>query len=100
MTNRRAMSETHPDLAAEAIGWDASEYSFGSQVLLDWVCPLGHVYQATPNNRSHGTSCSYCSSRKVLAGFNDLKTLDAALAAEVVEGDPSSVTRWSHQAFC
>lgn len=93
------MSETHPALAAEAIDWDPAAISFGSQVLLDWVCPLGHVYQATPNNRSHGTSCSYCSSRKVLAGFNDLKTLDAALAAEAIEGDPSTVTRWSHQPF-
>lgn len=94
--SRKPLSETHAALAAEAVGWDPRDYSYGSQVLLDWRCPLGHVYQATPNNRSHGTTCSFCSSRQVLPGFNDLATRNPRLAAEVAEGDPTAVTEWSH----
>ena len=96
---RTPISVTHPNLAQEAVGWDPSAFSYGSQVLLDWLCPEGHVYQATPNNRSHGTTCSFCSGRRVLPGFNDLATLDPDLAGQAVGGDPHGVTRWSHQSL-
>ena len=43
-----------------------------SGLKVSWTCPLGHPYQATVNNRSNGKGCSYCSGKRVLAGFNDL----------------------------
>ena len=48
-----------------------------------WKCEKGHSYQATPNNRicSH-TGCPYCSSHKLLPGFNDLETKNPRLASE------------------
>jgi DNA-directed RNA polymerase subunit RPC12/RpoP len=97
MTLKDPISVSHPDLAAEAVGWDPATVTFGSVRMLEWRCPLGHIYPATPNNRSHGTTCSYCSNRKVLAGFNDLASKDPELAAQAVVGDPSKVTQWSHQ---
>lgn len=47
-----------------------------------WVCPLGHEYQAAVGARTvSGSDCPYCAGRKVLAGFNDLATLEPAVAA-------------------
>jgi hypothetical protein len=94
---RPSLAETHPDLAREAHGWNPRTVSFGSVKVLEWLCPEGHIYTARPNNRSHGTGCPYCSGRKVLAGFNDLATTNPALAGEVVVGDPTTVSTWSHQ---
>jgi len=47
-----------------------------------WVCSKGHKWQATINNRSNGSNCPVCSGRKVLKGFNDLKTKNPQLASE------------------
>ena len=47
-----------------------------------WRCPLGHEYQAAVGARTvNGSDCPYCTGRKVLAGFNDLATLEPAIAA-------------------
>ena len=38
-------------------------------------CPLGHSYYSSLEKRvNRGSGCPYCAKRKVLAGFNDLKT--------------------------
>lgn len=37
-----------------------------------WKCKLGHQWCASIASRSKGSSCPYCSGRKVLTGFNDL----------------------------
>lgn len=47
-----------------------------------WICPLGHSYQAKIANRANGDGCPYCAGKKVLRGFNDLKTVSPQLAAE------------------
>ena len=39
-----------------------------------WKCTNGHEYEASVGNRTRGTGCPYCSGKKVLKGFNDLKT--------------------------
>ena len=47
-----------------------------------WTCPLGHGYQAAVSARTaSGSGCPYCAGRKVLSGFNDLATLEPAVAA-------------------
>ena len=47
-----------------------------------WMCPLGHEYQAAVGARTvSGSDCPYCTGRKVLVGFNDLETLNPAVAA-------------------
>ena len=47
-----------------------------------WKCNLGHEWQATINHRNSGTSCPYCSGKKVLRGYNDLLTTNPILAVE------------------
>ena len=47
-----------------------------------WKCSKGHEWQATISNRNSGRGCPYCSSTKVLKGYNDLQTLNPTLAKE------------------
>ena len=76
-----------PQIAAE---WDAEKNKLSPQQvtaysrrIIFWRCPLGHSYSAAVMSRTaHGTGCPYCSGRKVLAGFNDLATLEPKIAAQ------------------
>ena len=47
-----------------------------------WMCMYGHEWQAKIAQRNNGTGCPYCAGRKVLKGFNDLQTVNPALAKE------------------
>ena len=52
-----------------------------------WKCEKGHEWQAyvitrTGTEKRKGTGCPYCSSRKLLPGFNDLATVYPGLAAQ------------------
>lgn len=48
-----------------------------------WHCDKGHDYQAVIASRTQrGGGCPYCAGRKVLAGFNDLATLEPTVAKE------------------
>lgn len=48
-----------------------------------WHCNLGHEWQTTVSSRTFSKSgCPYCSNRKVLAGFNDLATVEPKVAAQ------------------
>jgi hypothetical protein len=92
----RTLASTHPDLAAEAFGWDPQLVSSFSGKKLSWKCKAGHVFDATVANRTFNDSkCPYCSGSKVLAGFNDLKTLFPELALEAFEWDPTTLTAGS-----
>ena len=82
------LATTHPNLIAE---WDyegngkltPEQVSLGSGRMIRWKCKLGHAWSATTNSRAgQGSGCPYCSGNKVLPGFNDLKTVNPALAAQ------------------
>lgn len=47
-----------------------------------WKCSKGHEWQARIADRTSGNGCPYCSSNKVLSGYNDLQILNPVLAAE------------------
>ena len=47
-----------------------------------WICERGHSWRAAISARAWGSDCPYCAGRRVLAGFNDLATLDPPVAAE------------------
>ena len=50
---------------------------------MQWRCRKhGHEWTASVANRVKGTTCPYCANRKVLAGFNDLATVEPDLAQE------------------
>lgn len=48
-----------------------------------WQCELGHQWKAPIFSRTFSKKgCPYCSNRKLLVGFNDLKTLEPLVAAQ------------------
>jgi len=85
------LSKTHPKLAKEADGWDASNYTFGSAKILRWKCSKGHSYESSPTKRStRGQGCPFCSGHRLLKGFNDLATTHPEIAKEAYGWDPSN----------
>ena len=63
-------------------GLTPSDITPNSNKSVWWICGEGHEWQAKPNARSRGTGCPYCSSTKVLEGYNDLQTVNPVLAKE------------------
>ena len=47
-----------------------------------WKCKRGHEWQAVIYHRNKGVGCPYCAGKKALKGFNDLQTVNPALAEE------------------
>lgn len=48
-----------------------------------WLCRVcTHEWLASPLNRSRGTGCPVCAGRVVMAGRNDLATVNPAVAAQ------------------
>lgn len=48
-----------------------------------WLCEKDHGYYAAVSQRTqNGSDCPYCAGRKVLAGFNDLETVEPRIAAQ------------------
>ena len=87
------LSVTHPELAKEANGWDASLYTKGSKATKDWICNLGHKWQTSINSRtSNESGCPFCSGNRVLAGFNDLQTKRPDIASQAYGWDPTDFT--------
>jgi uncharacterized Zn-finger protein len=87
------LGTTHPELAKEAFGWDPQNVSKGSMKKLKWICPKGHVWESTVNQRTNRKSnCSVCDGKSVIAGINDLKTLYPEIADQAYEWDPSTLT--------
>ena len=97
----------NPKLAAE---WDdernyplrPSDVTAGANRKVWWICAKGHSWQALISSRNRGRNCPYCTGRAVLAGFNDLATLQPELAKQWdYEANqsltPKQVTVYSHR---
>ena len=93
------IATTHPELAAEANGWDTSKITAGTNVRLEWKCRLNHIWKATGNNRIQGNGCPVCANKVILVGFNDLATTNPDLASQMLTGDPTRVTAGSGKNF-
>ncbi len=90
------LSKTHPKLAKEADGWDPNEFT-GGQYRRKWKCSMGHSWEAAIASRISGNGCPYCSNQRVLPGYNDLATTNPDLAKEIIEVDPTTITRGSNR---
>ena len=88
------LATVKPEISKEADGWDPSEYlpNAGDRKL--WKCSLGHTWESTIDARSK-SGCPYCSNKKVLIGFNDLKTKFPEIAKEAYGWDPKTVVAGS-----
>lgn len=58
------------------------QVSYGSNKPIVWNGECGHTWTATPKNRGHGHGCPYCSTNKILVGFNDLASQYPDIAKE------------------
>ena len=63
-------------------GLNPDKLTYGSSKRACWVCSRGHKWEAIIADRTSGCGCPYCAGKKVLKGFNDLKTLNPDLAEE------------------
>jgi hypothetical protein len=78
---------THPKLAlefdrAKNLPFTPENILAGTNRLIWWICVLGHSFRAAGSARiQRGAGCPYCSNKAVLAGFNDLETLNPQAAA-------------------
>ena len=88
---------THPEVAAEAYGWNPVTVSKGVVKKMQWKCKdHGHIWQQNPNARtSKGLGCPYCSGKHVWPGFNDLATTHPEIAREAHNFDPTTISRGS-----
>lgn len=82
--NPKLAAQVHPDSDIKA---DEIMPNSGKSPL--WLCHFGHSWRDTTAHRSAGRGCPYCSNKRVLKGFNDLATVNPALASEV---SPNSKT--------
>jgi DNA-directed RNA polymerase subunit RPC12/RpoP len=77
-----------------------TEVSAGSKQQIWWICNKGHEWQQNPQarkirNKDTFNQCVYCSGKRTLPGFNDLATVNSALASEwnVSKNTPLSPTQ-------
>ena len=92
INNKRYLSKTHPNLVKEwdydknnTLGIYPDQITYGSKKKVWWMCKHGHEWQssiADRTNKSHPCGCPVCAGRKVLAGFNDLATLNPQIASD------------------
>lgn len=83
----QSLAEVSPDIAAEwhpTLNGDKtpSDYTYASGSNAWWLCPKGHAYETAIHNRNSGSNCPYCSGRRVLEGFNDLRTTNPTIAEQ------------------
>ena len=87
-----------PEIAAEANGWDPTTVIAGSHQRKNWICNLGHTWDAVISSRtSNNAGCPICANRKVLIGHNDLQTKFPDIAAEANGWDPTTVIAGSNK---
>ena len=90
----------YPEIALEAYGWDPQSVSSSSEEKLSWKCPNGHIWTSKPYYRTRkNQKCKICSGQEILPGFNDLATLYPALAKQMLNDDPSKVSRANQKKF-
>lgn len=81
-----SLAEVHPELVSE---WSEKNLlltpdgiTFGSNKKVWWRGACGHEWQASVKARSNGEKCPICSGARVIAGINDLATLEPLLVKQ------------------
>ena len=97
VAKKESIAETHPELAAQADGWDPTTLKPYSHKKVGWKCEHGHKWTAVIADRSNGNGCPVCSGRVALIGVTDLSTTNPELAAEADGWDPTTLTAYSNK---
>ena len=76
------------------------DITFGSNKKVWWKGTCGHEWQTSVKARSNGEKCPICSGARVIAGINDLATLEPLLVKQWSEKNkikPTEVSIGSHK---
>lgn len=87
-THPRVASQWHPTLNADLLPQDVSA---GTNKKAWWLGDCSHEFECSISEKVRsGKGCPYCAGKKILAGFNDLKSTDPNIAAELSNENPMS----------
>ena len=98
-----SLAEVHPELVSEwsekNLTLTPDDITFGSNKKVWWRGACGHEWQASVKARSNGEKCPICSGARVIAGINDLTTLEPLLVKQWSKKNkikPTEVSIGSH----
>ena len=86
--NPELVSEWHP---TKNMGISPEEISYGSATKVWWKCSQKHEWEASPNKRSRGRGCPYCSDSKRLIS---LRKNIVAQRGSLAEKNPTLAKEW------
>ena len=99
-----SLAEVHPELVSEwsekNLTLTPDDITFGSNKKVWWRGTCGHEWQTSVKARSNGEKCPICSGARVIAGINDLATLEPLLAKQWSKKNkikPTEVSIGSHK---
>ena len=86
MAMNNSLAEVHPELVSEwsekNLPLTPDDITFGSNKKVWWRGACGHEWQTSVKARSNGEKCPICSGARVIAGINDLATLEPLLVKQ------------------
>ena len=86
MAMNNSLAEVHPELVSEwsekNLPLTPDDITFGSNKKVWWKGACGHEWQTSVKVRSSGEKCPICSGARVIAGINDLATLEPLLVKQ------------------
>ena len=99
-----SLAEVHPELVSEwsekNLPLTPDDITFGSNKKVWWRGACGHEWQTSVKARSNGEKCPICSGARVIAGINDLATLEPLLVKQWSKKNkikPTGVSIGSHK---
>ena len=99
-----SLAEVHPELVSEwsekNLTLTPDDITFGSNKKVWWRGACGHEWQTSVKARSNGEKCPICSGARVIAGINDLATLEPLLEKQWSKKNkikPTEVSIGSHK---
>lgn len=104
MAMNNSIAEVHLELVSEwsekNLTLTPDDITFGSNKKVWWRGACGHEWQASVKARSNGEKCPICSGARVIAGINDLTTLEPLLVKQWSKKNkikPTEVSIGSHK---
>ena len=104
MAMNNSLAEVHPELVFEwseqNLPLTPDDITFGSNKKIWWKGACGHEWQTSVKARSNGEKCPICSGARVIAGINDLATLEPLLVKQWSKKNkikPTEVSIGSHK---